>query len=139
MSRFKTSDDVYKTIGAFLVSLARSGGIGPRLAKSNSTVAFSVTAPSAAIAVLPRGGSSEVRFGSEPAVPDTIVKASAEVFHSLFLGQTTLAGEIASGRLTVRGNTEPLVSTWDALTFAGPLCYSALLRSLNLGDFLAGA
>lgn len=133
---FSSDNELYGLLGRYLTGLAESGGIGRRLAEQDKAISFATSEPSARITMSWVGEAPVVTMGTSPVVPDLEVAGTADDLHSLFLGARTPWELMSSGELRTSGDGALAPLTWDAISFAGPSRYRALLIQADRKDLI---
>jgi hypothetical protein len=133
---FANAEGVYATLGALIVALSQSAGLGSAVRGLNTTILFELSEPDALIYASLFEDEARVEFGSSPAKPKTTLSMSADTAHDLFAGIGNWPAAVADKQLRLRGAVEDLALLVPRFHYATPIVYRGILIDAGRADLV---
>jgi SCP-2 sterol transfer family len=137
LAYFKSTDEVYDTLGRLFADIVADDELGPTFRKANTIVRYQYTEPEAAITVrLQEGRAGEVDFGESEMEPEVTMSMAADTAHRFWLGQVNVTVALARGEIKAQG---PVAKILKLVPLAKPVFprYKAQLEEQGRADLAA--
>ncbi|MDR5695845.1 MAG: dehydrogenase E1 component subunit alpha/beta [Armatimonadota bacterium] len=138
MGIFRTTEELYRIMGAFFDRLSQEEQITRRLVQGNFVLRLRFRDPEGLITIDLRRLPISYQFGESALVPDVELTSSADLAHQFWLGRVNIPMAVATRQIVVRGSIRKVLDLLPAITPAFQI-YPLVLRELGYADLLPRA
>jgi 2-oxoisovalerate dehydrogenase E1 component len=137
MPVFKTTDELYKVMGALFERLRSTPEIAEKLAAGDLVVRFHYRDPDGIATIDLTRTPIEFEFGESDREADVRMTSSADVAHEFWLGRLNVPKAIATRKVVARGSVPKALKLLPAIKPAFEI-YPQVLRELGYSHLLDG-
>jgi putative sterol carrier protein len=120
VSSFKTPEDVYASIGAFLQEITQDPTMRPKFVSAQTSFRVTYTNPDAVMVVDCTQDPPVVTLGDTDAPAEIDLKMSAEDGHAFWMGKLNMTVALAKKRVQVAGPMSKMMKLLPAMRPAFP-------------------